>query len=263
MCVYRRQHAYLLLRICSTCSHSRRHGAVGFASVMALGLAALAAGALDVRAPAGHLAGALPDWFRPKSTDILSSAYQHLYVVDGLIGAAEEARAVFDKRFANPRNAHPERFVWDFWHVTHRLEDFPRPRSQPSDSAADKSAADYSSLEDATAAAAGSESTGYGSAPLESHMRAHGSGQQYTMLRTAAADYFEQELFERLCIQITEFGREQLGCDAITPPWLALYVDGCSQNFHTDAPHGPFAFILSLTLDGAYAPQDGNVSNHY
>jgi len=61
---------------------------------------------------------------------------------------------------------------------------------------------------------------------------AGGDGQQYTMLRTPAAQYFEPELFERLCTELTTFGRRQLGCDAITPPWLALYTDGCSQVRH-------------------------------
>ena len=27
----------------------------------------------------------------------------------------------------------------------------------------------------------------------------------------------------------------------------SCYVDGCRQNLHTDSPHGPFAFVLSLT----------------
>ena len=34
-------------------------------------------------------------------------------------------------------------------------------------------------------------------------------------------------------------------------------MDGCSQNFHTDAPHGPYAFVLSLTPDGSHGFADG------
>ena len=35
-----------------------------------------------------------------------------------------------------------------------------------------------------------------------------------------------------------------------TPPRLpchSCYVSGCRQGLHADAPHGPFAFVLSLT----------------
>ncbi len=30
---------------------------------------------------------------------------------------ARDLRGVFDKRFADPRVIHPERFLWDYWHV--------------------------------------------------------------------------------------------------------------------------------------------------
>ena len=29
--------------------------------------------------------------------------------------------------------------------------------------------------------------------------------------------------------------------------WVSAYVDGCRQELHADVPHGPFAFVLSLT----------------
>ena len=103
----------------------------------------------------------------------------------------------------------------------------------------------------------GDATNGYGATINAGGASGEGVGQQYTMLRTAAADYFEPDLFDAICEELTLYGRQQLGCDAITPPWLALYTDGCSQNFHTDAPHGPFAFVLSLTPEGAYAPADG------
>lgn len=210
----------------------------------------------------GPQARILPASFQPEACELLSSKYNHLFLADGVIGAAAQARAVFDERFAQPRNAQPERFVWDFWHVTHRPEDLPCPRSSPSpESSSSGKPTEFDSLAEATSAAANSECSGYGSiSPAAAASAAAASGQQYTMLRTAASDYFNSSLFEELCTQITEYGREQLGCDAITPPWLALYTDGCSQNFHSDAPHGPFAFVLSLTPEGAYAPQDGSVS---
>lgn len=33
----------------------------------------------------------------------------------------------------------------------------------------------------------------------------------------------------------------------MTPMWLSYYVDGCEQALHCDNPHGPWAFVLSLT----------------
>ncbi|KAL1503967.1 hypothetical protein AB1Y20_010384 [Prymnesium parvum] len=248
-----------------------------------------AAAALAGGSPPRSPPGVLPSWFTPERRDLLSSTYRHLYIAEGVIPSAAAARRVFDENFASPREAHAERFVWDYWHVTHRDEDAPRRRPPPSpqaqaageESGEGKAQAGeargakrkgkeeeeeeeeegrggaLAGLEEAVAAAAACEASsggGYGRSAAASH----GSGQQYTMLRAAAAEYFPPALFEALCVEITEYGREQLGCDAITPPWLALYTDGCSQNFHTDAPHGPFAFVLSLTPPGAYAPQDGS-----
>ncbi len=70
---------------------------------------------------------------------------------------------------------------------------------------------------------------------------------QYTLVRTQAADYFEADDFERLTAALTAYGQEELGCRAITPPWLSFYVDGCEQALHADVPQGPFAYVLSLT----------------
>jgi hypothetical protein len=158
--------------------------------------------------------------FTPQTTALLSSSYRHLYTAEDTIQCTPDLRAAFDKHFSNPREAHSDRFVWDYWHVTRREEDLPNH-----------------------AIARDEDRQGWGN--------------QYTFLRSPASEYFEPELFERLCEELTEFGRTQLGCDAISPPWLSLYVDGCSQNFHTDAPHGPYAFVLSLTPDGAHASGDG------
>jgi hypothetical protein len=40
---------------------------------------------------------------------------------------------------------------------------------------------------------------------------------------------------------------ERLGCDRLTPPQLALYVNGCRQGSHNDAENGRWAFVFSLT----------------
>ena len=44
---------------------------------------------------------------------------EHLRVVEDFLDAdfAGELRGCFDEHFAEPRQAHPMRFVWDYWHV--------------------------------------------------------------------------------------------------------------------------------------------------
>ena len=44
---------------------------------------------------------------------------EHLRVVEDFLEAdvAGELRGCFDEHFAEPRQAHPMRFVWDYWHV--------------------------------------------------------------------------------------------------------------------------------------------------
>ena len=117
----------------------------------------------------------------------------------------------------------------------------------------------------ACAAAAGAGGTTTLTQPLVS--RRHVPG-QYTLLRTPAQDFFEPKLFRRgaresslwrlaltrhrgtrskLEEALLAYGREALGCGGISPIWLSYYVSGCRQELHADVPHGPWAFVLSLT----------------
>jgi hypothetical protein len=70
---------------------------------------------------------------------------------------------------------------------------------------------------------------------------------QYTALRTPAWTYFPKAIYEGFHRRLVAWGRETLGCHDISPPWLSCYVDGCRQELHGDLPHGPFAFVYSLT----------------
>jgi hypothetical protein len=70
---------------------------------------------------------------------------------------------------------------------------------------------------------------------------------QYTQLRTPAWQYFSPALYRALHTRLVQWGRANLGCHDISPPWLSLYVDGCGQELHADLPHGPWAFVYSLT----------------
>jgi hypothetical protein len=70
---------------------------------------------------------------------------------------------------------------------------------------------------------------------------------QYTALRTPAWTYFPRRVYDAFHRRLVAWGRETLGCHDISPPWLSLYIDGCRQELHGDLPHGPFAFVYSLT----------------
>jgi hypothetical protein len=70
---------------------------------------------------------------------------------------------------------------------------------------------------------------------------------QYTALRTPAWEYFPRKAYERFHERLVWWGRRTLGCHDVSPPWLSCYVEGCRQELHGDLPHGPFAFVFSLT----------------
>lgn len=70
---------------------------------------------------------------------------------------------------------------------------------------------------------------------------------QYSVLRTPARHYFPKAAFAKLERELVTFGQEKLGCNGVSDPWLSLYVDGSYQNFHADSPHGPWAYVFSLT----------------
>lgn len=70
---------------------------------------------------------------------------------------------------------------------------------------------------------------------------------QYTLLRTPAYHFFRPALYRQWHQSLVEWGREHLGCHDISPPWLSCYVEGCEQQLHADHPHGPWAFVFSLT----------------
>jgi hypothetical protein len=71
--------------------------------------------------------------------------------------------------------------------------------------------------------------------------------EQYTYIRTFADEFFPRDLFDRFLDRLMKWGREQLGCTGIVPPWLSYYIDRCGQDLHADVPHGPWAFVFSLT----------------
>lgn len=72
---------------------------------------------------------------------------------------------------------------------------------------------------------------------------------KYVHFRTPALQYFPKKLIENFNEHLIQWGQKNLGCNAITAPWLSYYIDGCKQELHGDIPHGPWAYVYSLTLD--------------
>jgi Rps23 Pro-64 3,4-dihydroxylase Tpa1-like proline 4-hydroxylase len=70
---------------------------------------------------------------------------------------------------------------------------------------------------------------------------------QYTYLRTFGDRYFPDSLTKGFLERLKAWGRDVLGCSAITAPWLSYYVEGCVQELHADVPNGPWAYVFSLT----------------
>ncbi len=73
--------------------------------------------------------------------------------------------------------------------------------------------------------------------------------QQYAHLRTPAYHYFPKTMYQHFHSYLVHWTRRELGCWDISPPWLSYYVDGCFQNVHSDHPHGPWAYVFSLTVN--------------
>jgi hypothetical protein len=70
---------------------------------------------------------------------------------------------------------------------------------------------------------------------------------QYRLIRTPAYHYFPENLYMSFHESLVQWGRKTLGCWDISPPWLSYYVEGCKQEFHSDVPHGPWAYVFSLS----------------
>lgn len=71
--------------------------------------------------------------------------------------------------------------------------------------------------------------------------------EQYRLLRTPAQNFFGEKLFQPFLAHLLSWGRQNLGCQMISHPWLSAYVNDCYQDLHSDVPHGPWSFVYSLT----------------
>jgi hypothetical protein len=70
---------------------------------------------------------------------------------------------------------------------------------------------------------------------------------QYTLLRSPPGSIFAPAHLAAFLDELALWAQTWLGLSAVSEPWLSCYVEGCEQRFHTDAAHGPWAFVYSLT----------------
>lgn len=68
-----------------------------------------------------------------------------------------------------------------------------------------------------------------------------------TLLRTPAKQFFPRGLYRPLKAALLQYGARELGCLGLSPIHLSYYTSSSTQSWHCAAPHGPFAFCLSLT----------------
>ena len=80
---------------------------------------------------------------------------------------------------------------------------------------------------------------------------------QYYQLRTPAYEFFDSKNYLKFHHELVDYGRQVLGCHDVSPPWLSLYLDGHFQELHQDAPHGPWAFVYSLTAGDFFKKSQG------
>eukprot|EP00593_Proboscia_inermis_P006653 CAMPEP_0171323832 /NCGR_PEP_ID=MMETSP0816-20121228/115824_1 /TAXON_ID=420281 /ORGANISM="Proboscia inermis, Strain CCAP1064/1" /LENGTH=590 /DNA_ID=CAMNT_0011822643 /DNA_START=559 /DNA_END=2328 /DNA_ORIENTATION=+ len=219
------------------------------------------------------------DFLFDYQTDLTESVYTPIYTSDddpqnpSILNIATTLRGAYDAVYADPRQPNAERFQFDPWYVT--CGDGINGASLPSSTADDTSSLEEDMREAASkqvntpsngcnaptystqhnginGATLSLESSAQENTPLEEEMREAASKQvQYSLKRLQCTHLFNTTHYDTLVDLLTGLG-ESVGCAGITPPWLSLYLDGDTQNYHSDASHGPLAYVYSLTLDEDY-----------
>jgi hypothetical protein len=132
---------------------------------------------------------------------------------------ANDLRQFYDDFFKDPRQPDGARFAWDPWFVQ----------------VGDGKFGESVDVEDGV--------------PGEAEATQRQT--QYSLKRIQTSEFFTDDLYEKLVDDLVDVANS-VGLTAITPPWISLYTEGDMQNFHTDAPNGPLAFVLSLCQEGEF-----------
>jgi hypothetical protein len=157
----------------------------------------------------------------PLKIPLPDSQYIQVLTSNSLHGATERLRNVYDSHFHDPRQPDANRFVFDPWYVAVGDGIQGRDTVQERDEERDDLV-------------------------IEGEKEATDAQTQYSLKRIQANNFFTEDDFDELVVGLTSLGRS-IGLTSITPPWMSIYLDGDRQNFHTDAPQGPAAFVLSLS----------------
>jgi hypothetical protein len=70
---------------------------------------------------------------------------------------------------------------------------------------------------------------------------------QYSHLRSPLNSLFSQDAISEFLDHLSQWSQEVLGLSSISYPWASAYLDNHYQGLHTDAKHGPWAFVYSLS----------------
>ena len=157
--------------------------------------------------------------------DLTDSAYQQVLTAD-LCQLSGELRKSYDTLFQDPREPNGQRFAFDPWFV------------RCGDQLNSKNKDDVSSPDEGTSMVSGEDD-------------AINRQIQYSLKRAQLSQILDDSKYDDMIDGLTRLG-QSIGCACITPPWLSIYLQGDMQNFHTDAPQGPMAYVLSLSLDEDY-----------
>lgn len=161
--------------------------------------------------------------------DLTQSTYVQIITAD-LTTLALDLRKSYDNIFYDPRQPNEKRFAFDPW-VVHAGDGLSaaNKRKDPPENVTVKDDNNSTPGEvDATARQI-----------------------QYSLKRAQLSQILDDSQYEDMIDALSRLG-QSIGCSCITPPWLSIYTHGDMQNFHTDAPHGPLAFVFSLTLNEDY-----------
>lgn len=157
----------------------------------------------------------------PLKIPLPDSQYTQVLASNSLRDVTQILRNVYDSHFHDPRQPNSNRFVFDPWYV---------------------SVGDGIQGSDTDQERDGERDDGV----IEGEKEATDAQTQYSLKRIQANNFFSEDDFDELVVGLTSLGRS-IGLTSITPPWMSIYLDGDVQNFHTDAPQGSAAFVLSLS----------------
>ena len=153
-------------------------------------------------------------------------------VLSTTLPIATKLRQAYDEHFQDPREPKAERFVFDPWFVS--VGDGKKQQQQQDEDETQDKENDRETL-----------------IHVQGEATATAKQTQYSLKRVQTSQFFSSELYEDLVEDLIALGRS-VGLTAITPPWTSMYTENDMQNFHTDAPHGPLAFVLSLCQEGDF-----------